>query len=555
MTIVIGFDKSVKGKLREDLIAICERFDTIHEQVPTQRKVDLLFVGDRPRTSPHSWGMTIRLSDSFENSDELENTLVLGTQDIYSLEDLLPILSEGIKKGKMNFLIDGVDAKLEEVFKRANSYISRMYRRMLLPDVNRIEISSELEEYIALQNKTLQISLNSQTLEDEEDFLELLNIEIKNLKLVKEFLRVDIEAVEELASEWDKAILLPHPEEEKTYYLARLHPKCDQDQAYFLLARLIQEIENFIFSKERIRGLKTMGELWSQAFNFIPVSMALFKLNGEILLHNSLFTKSRILPKDCLELSDGDKTDISGEVYRVTRKDFVFNEENFHLFVFDSTSEEMKRNSNSSEELGIISSSIAHELNNPIAGILTAISVLELEDNWDEDSMDSLDDMKSAARRCQELIKVFLGFSRASVHQGHSGNMYEAFQHALNLLRFRMVEANTRLEFQTWEGKSTFKSIGNGSIRSMIFYLILNEILTSFSHLNLISNNEGKGSAFGSYTETEDEIQISFEDDLQDVTALKNSKLIKHLLENQTIEMTITKKGFKLTNSSEKLLL
>ena len=179
--------------------------------------------------------MTIRLSDSFENSDELENTLVLGTQDIYSLEDLLPILSEGIKKGKMNFLINGVDAKLEEVFKRANSYISRMYRRMLLPDVNRIEISSELEEYIALQNKTLQISLNSQTLEDEEDFLELLNIEIKNLKLVKEFLRVDIEAVEELASEWDKAILLPHPEEEKTYYLARLHPKCDQDQAYFLI--------------------------------------------------------------------------------------------------------------------------------------------------------------------------------------------------------------------------------------------------------------------------------------------------------------------------------
>ena len=118
------------------------------------------------------------------------------------------------------------------------------------------------------------------------------------------------------------------------------------------------------------------------------------------------------MPKDCLELSDGDKIDISGEVYRVTRKDFVFNEENFHLFVFDSTSEEMKRNSNSSEELGIISSSIAHELNNPIAGILTAISVLELEDNWDEDSMDSLDDMKSAARRCQELIKVFLGFSR-----------------------------------------------------------------------------------------------------------------------------------------------
>lgn len=555
MSIVIGFDKSVKGKLREDLTALCERFDTIHEQAPAQRKVDLLFAGDKPRTNPHAWGMTVRFSENVEGSEEIEGSLLLGMQDVYSLEDFLPMLIEGIQEGKTNFLIQGVESKLEEVFKRANSYISRMYRRMLLPDVNRAEISAELEEYITLQNKTLQISLNSQTLEDEEDFLELLNNEIKPLKLVKEFSLIGSSSVEELASEWDKIILLPHPEEKEVYYLARLHPKCDQDQAYFLLARLIQEIENFIFSKERIRGLKTMGELWSQAFNFIPVPMALFNSNGEILLHNSLFTKSRVLPKDCLEFSDGDKTDISGEVYRVTRKDFVFNEENFHLFVFDSTTEELKRNSNSSEELGIISSSIAHELNNPIAGILTAISVLELEDDWDEDSLDSLEDMKSGARRCQELIKVFLGFSRASLHQSHSGNMYEAFQHALNLLRFRMVEANTRLEFEPSESKSSFKSIGNGSIRSMIFYLILNEILTSFSHLNLISNNEGKGSAFGTYHETADEIHVYFKNDLQDVTVLKNSKLIKHLLENQSMEMTVTNNGFKLTNSAEKLLL
>jgi hypothetical protein len=36
---------------------------------------------------------------------------------------------------------------------------------------------------------------------------------------------------------------------------------------------------------------------------------------------------------------------------------------------------------------------------------------------------------------------------------------------------------------------------------------------------------------------------------------LKSSKLIKHLLENQSMEMTVTNNGFKLTNSAEKLLL
>ncbi|TNE95606.1 MAG: hypothetical protein EP326_14705 [Deltaproteobacteria bacterium] len=555
MSIVVGFDKNVKQGLRDDVMTMCERYNTIQESTPSQKKVDLLFSTEKPRTSPHSWGVTIRFCENVDTAEEIDNTLILGTGDVYSLEDMLPILFDGIQEGKKNYLLGGVEARLDEVYKRANSYVSRLYRRLLLPDVNRSEISTELEEYMSLQKRVLQVSLDSQTLEDETDFLELLNQSLRPLKLIKEIQRINNNEIDELIPDWDKVILLPHPEESDSFFLARFHPKCDQDQAYFLLARSIQEVENFIFSKERIRGLKTMGELWTQAFNFIPVAIALFDHNGELLLHNSLFTKSQILPKDCLEFKDGDKTDIAGEVYRVTRKDFNFNEETFHLFVFDSTTDELKRNSNSSEELGIISSSIAHELNNPIAGILTAISVLELEDDWDEDSLDSLEDMKSGARRCQELIKVFLGFSRASLHQSHSGNMQEAFQHALNLLRFRMVEANTRLEFDLSEAHNSFKSIGNGSIRSMIFYLILNEILTSFSHLNLISNNEDKGVVFGSYQETSDEIKITFKENLQDISSLKNSRLIKHLLENQSLEITVTSKGFKLSNSAEKLLL
>ncbi|TNF25677.1 MAG: hypothetical protein EP319_15665, partial [Deltaproteobacteria bacterium] len=272
MSIVVGFDKNVKQGLRDDVMTMCERYNTIQESTPSQKKVDLLFSTEKPRTSPHSWGVTIRFCENVDTAEEIDNTLILGTGDVYSLEDMLPILFDGIQEGKKNYLLGGVEARLDEVYKRANSYVSRLYRRLLLPDVNRSEISTELEEYMSLQKRVLQVSLDSQTLEDETDFLELLNQSLRPLKLIKEIQRINNNEIDELIPDWDKVILLPHPEESDSFFLARFHPKCDQDQAYFLLARSIQEVENFIFSKERIRGLKTMGELWTQAFNFIPVA-------------------------------------------------------------------------------------------------------------------------------------------------------------------------------------------------------------------------------------------------------------------------------------------
>ena len=62
----------------------------------------------------------------------------------------------------------------------------------------------------------------------------------------------------------------------------------------------------------------------------------------------------------------------------------------------------------SSEELGIISSSIAHELNNPLGGILAGLSVLLLEDLEMENRL-SLEEMKRGTERCRQLINIFLG--------------------------------------------------------------------------------------------------------------------------------------------------
>ena len=64
-----------------------------------------------------------------------------------------------------------------------------------------------------------------------------------------------------------------------------------------------------------------------------------------------------------------------------------------------------------SAELGIISSSIAHELNNPIAGIQTLLQTLQME-NKDSNIANDLKEMSAAIQRCHHIIHQLLNIHR-----------------------------------------------------------------------------------------------------------------------------------------------
>jgi two-component system NtrC family sensor kinase len=63
-------------------------------------------------------------------------------------------------------------------------------------------------------------------------------------------------------------------------------------------------------------------------------------------------------------------------------------------------------------ELGIIGSSIAHELNNPIGGILNFLQLIKMDINEDESYYEDIDEMERAAQRCKQIIESLLGFAR-----------------------------------------------------------------------------------------------------------------------------------------------
>jgi two-component system, NtrC family, sensor kinase len=65
-------------------------------------------------------------------------------------------------------------------------------------------------------------------------------------------------------------------------------------------------------------------------------------------------------------------------------------------------------------ELGTIGSSIAHELNNPLGGMLSFLQLIKMDLKGDEPCFDEIDEMEKGARRCRDIVQSLLGFTRKS---------------------------------------------------------------------------------------------------------------------------------------------
>lgn len=65
-------------------------------------------------------------------------------------------------------------------------------------------------------------------------------------------------------------------------------------------------------------------------------------------------------------------------------------------------------------ELGLIGSSIAHELNNPLGGMLSFIQLIRMDLKGNEPYAEDVREMESAAQRCRDIVQNLLGFARHS---------------------------------------------------------------------------------------------------------------------------------------------
>lgn len=290
-------------------------------------------------------------------------------------------------------------------------------------------------------------------------------------------------------------------------------------------------------AQERIRIKQEGADVLSQleeVFSKINIPIAVFDKQQHLVLHNAEFVKLNISAKKVIALKVNDQVTLGSEVYRVQK---IFQSDgNYTHINFIPVREFLGQSgSPSSEELGIVSSSIAHELNNPLGGILAALNVIELDEHPDE-TLEKIAQMREGVLRCKKLVETFLGFSKIKPATGTvSLSLEESFNQAMDLVRFRLIENNIIFNSEYICEKEFEKDI-NPHVISMILYLFLGEIVTSFSHLKLVTQKTTPKINLN-FLENDNCFEFELLNDLKVSDSFVQSKLIQHLLETQGLHM------------------
>lgn len=321
-----------------------------------------------------------------------------------------------------------------------------------------------------------------------------------------------------------------------------------------ILSFILTLNEQFFDSVQMMSFSNVNNAIVSEVFNRIETPVVLFTRDGQLLNYNEAFLDLNTTPNDAFQFKDDETININGIRFHISKQEISNNSGYFTLFVFmnfDNQENDPLKFLNP-EELGIVTSSIAHELNNPLAGVLAAITLLKMDDNWNDEQEKAIDEINESARRCKNLVEIFLGFSKAQNLEERNASIRESFNHALALLNFRVIETNTKVSF-SWNVSEYFEERikVNGSIFSMVFYVILGELLTLASHQSLIEESSVE-TLSGALLDRRDQLVIDVDNQINLALGFKDLEFISFLLRLNNIFIEVNKQQIILKFNEEK---
>ena len=210
-----------------------------------------------------------------------------------------------------------------------------------------------------------------------------------------------------------------------------------------LLKKITHSVNVSFHRLEKYHQLRTLKSQWKATFNAIEKPICLTDHQFYILSSNDSFlkqthqSKSDIYRQNCFSvffnspLSDSEKKELlqSKILKSLSTKEQVFEvhcqsfakketEETLRLIIFTDMTEKIKMENQmnrlaDSAEMGIITSSIAHELNNPLSGIQSLLQIAQGQPQptnikTNSELMTFKDDMLQAVCRCQQIVKQLL---------------------------------------------------------------------------------------------------------------------------------------------------
>jgi len=99
--------------------------------------------------------------------------------------------------------------------------------------------------------------------------------------------------------------------------------------------------------------------------------------------------------------------------------------------------------------LGQLAAAVAHELNNPLSGVISFSQILLKEMDPSLPYVEDLKNIEHAALRCKKIVEDLLAFARKPETAGHEPvSLQEVIDQAVNLLRPQLEEKGTRVELE-----------------------------------------------------------------------------------------------------------
>ena len=245
-----------------------------------------------------------------------------------------------------------------------------------------------------------------------------------------------------------------------------------RDETDFL-QKIAEVVSLAIDRLDKLKQTVSFKEQWEATFNAVVEPVVILNENYEVLQNNLGFQKksaqnfsgtgSKGLSRKCYEALFGRQSPCEGcqlgQKFRVTQKNEeassfdVFSQPlpsspgESKLFVnqYHEVTKQLKMEKKIMEtarlaEIGTIGSSIAHELNNPLGGMLSFAQLIKLDLASDHPLYADVLELENGVKRCRDIVQNLLGFSRNPAAEEWSRfKLMDVLQRAL-----RIVELQSR---------------------------------------------------------------------------------------------------------------
>ncbi len=269
------------------------------------------------------------------------------------------------------------------------------------------------------------------------------------------------------------------------------------------LNRVAEAVTLAVIRIQKLNDSQTVKEQWETTFNSMSEPVAIISQDYELIQMNSSSKKladgaapvktkcyevlfNRTEPCPGCQLGNRyhiESIDTAPRTYDVYSQSVRLDSERKNLFfnIYHDITEKLRLEKQLLDtakraELGTIGSSIAHELNNPLGGIITFTQILKSETSAENALYSDLLALEQGALRCKDIIQNLLEFSRKpSYDQLQDINLVDILQKVIRLIEVKTKPAGLEIELQT-SGKFLPLKADGGRLSQIFAHLLQQQV-------------------------------------------------------------------------------